>query len=71
MIGFIAINQRAYKVYLSKKDEVGKPLFPPLPEAEVYLKTQTIINQSPQVYGFEQSRWSLKNLLFVCGPPLR
>lgn len=30
------------------------------------MKTQTIINQSPQVYGFEQSRWSLKNLLFVC-----
>ena len=25
-----------------------------------------IVGQSPQAYGFEQSRWSLKHLLCIC-----
>lgn len=32
---------------------------------EAYLQTQIGVGQSPKIYGIEQSRWSLEDLLGV------
>lgn len=68
MSGWTDMNQKESPDCLSGQDEGESPLFPPQHETaeEARLEILHVIRREPYLFGFQQSRWTLKSILETC-----